>query len=277
MRLKIENETSALTDVCVCLGTAVPPFKGYFSEHREHENFPMLPWDQVRLVEQQEQFFKIMNREGVRLHSLPHSAENPWQLYTRDVGFVVGDTLFYSRERTLPDRTGEIEVVHRALPDLKMTEIKARIEGGDVLVDGDTVFVGLGTRSTPEGIAELAAHVDVEIVPIYLGPKVMHLDCRMNILPGRRLLTYPGDFKPDDLAMLKRRFTLIEVSETEAQAMGTNCLTINPELVVMHSGFERLIAEVEATGLRVERVDYSEPNALLGSFRCSTMPLVRAS
>ena len=238
----------------------------------------MLSWSCTKLLEQQERFYELMDRYGVRLHFVSHSDAHPWQMYTRDTGFVIGEKLYFSRIRELPEREGEIDLVRQCLPGLdeqNMVEIiQGQIEGGDVLVDQDMVYFGLGTRTTPDAVRELARHV--EVTPIYLGPNVMHLDTRMTILPGRRLLLYPDAFRPDDLDMLKSRFRLIATTKAEALAMGTNVFVINPETVVVHSGFERIAKAIEAEGLAVERVDYSEPNALLGSFRCATMPLARA-
>ncbi|MEL7000395.1 MAG: arginine deiminase family protein [Pseudomonadota bacterium] len=276
--LRIQDETSALTDLCVCRGTAVPACESFENAHEEFTKFPMLAWDRDKLLRQQEQFYALMDRYGVRLHFVPHSDAHPWQMYTRDTGFVIGDKLYYSNTRELPERTDEIDLVRQCLPDLPDQDVieisDGQIEGGDVLVDGGGAYVGLGTRTTPDAVEELGRHVDV--TPIHLGPNVMHLDTRMTILPGQRLLICPTPFQPADLDMLRRRFTMIEVTDAEAQAMGTNVFVINPETVVVHAGFDRIADAIRTEGLKVEPVDYSEPNALLGSFRCATMPLARA-
>jgi N-dimethylarginine dimethylaminohydrolase len=199
-------------------------------------------------------------------------------MYTRDIGFVIGSKLYFSALRELPDRVGEIDAVRECLADLDdqdVIEIKSgRIEGGDVLVDEDVVYVGLGTRTAPEAAAELAQYAEVRT--LYLGPNVMHLDTRMTILPERNLLICPSAFQHEDLDMLRRRFSVIEVTDAEALAMGTNVFVIDPETVVVHAEFGRISRAIEDRGLKVEPLNFSEPNALLGSFRCATMPLARA-
>ncbi len=276
--LSVLNEFSKLTDVCVCRGTAVPPCEGFEPEHPEFARFQMLPWDQTKLLEQQDRFHELLERYGVRLHLLRHSDDHPWQMYTRDIGFVIGSKLYFSALRELPDRVGEIDAVRECLADLDdqdVIEIKSgRIEGGDVLVDEDVVYVGLGTRTAPEAAAELAQYAEVRT--LYLGPNVMHLDTRMTILPERNLLICPSAFQPEDLDMLRRRFSVIEVTDAEALAMGTNVFVIDPETVVVHAEFGRISRAIEDRGLKVEPLNFSEPNALLGSFRCATMPLARA-
>ncbi|MEM9138663.1 MAG: arginine deiminase family protein [Pseudomonadota bacterium] len=273
LRLNIVDETAPLTDLCVCRGEAVPDHEGFHTDHPEFDTFQMLPWDRDTLVRQQDAFYAVMDRHGVRLHFVAPRPQHPWAMYTRDTGFVLGDTLYYAEARELPERVGEIDHVRAALPDVPMHALPGRIEGGDVMPDGDVVFVGLGTRTDAASAQALGAFANVR--PIHLGPTVMHLDTRMTILPGRIALICPAPFQADDLAFLADRFRFIEVTETEAQAMATNVFVVNPETVVVHAGFPRIIAEIEAHGLKVEPVDWSQPNALLGSFRCATMPLAR--
>ena len=281
LRLNITDETAPLTDLCVARGSAIPEyaaFDGYRDAPEESEKFVPQPWDRDRFLAQQEGFFEVLDRYDVHLHFVEHHDGHPWQAYTRDTAFVVGQRLFYAADRGLPERTGEIEQVVRSIPELEGQTVEltaGRIEGGDVMPDGDTVFVGLGTRTERATAEELAGHVDAEVIPLDLGPRVMHLDTRMTILPGRRALIHPEAFQPDDLARLRTRFTFIEVSAAEAADLATNVFVIDPETVVVHRGHERTAEAIEAEGLRVERVDYRDPIAILGSFRCTTMPLAR--
>lgn len=283
MMLNIHDETAPLTDLCVCRATAVPRFEDFEPDHPEFESFEMRPWDREKLLEQQECFYDLMDRLGVRLHFVAPSPAHPWQMYTRDTAFVIGDRLFHAKDRQLPERRGEIHLVRAALPDVADSEIveitQGRIEGGDVMPDGERVYIGTDTtRTSAAAVEELRALLapKVDVVPLVLGPTVMHLDTRMTILPNRHLLICPTPFSPEDRAMLAQRFTIIEATDAEAEAMGTNVFVPNPETVIVHAGFERIAREIEATGVKVERVDWSEPNALLGSFRCATMPLGRA-
>lgn len=273
LMLNIRDETAVLTDLCVCRGEAVPDCETYEPDHPEFDTFQMGRWDRDKLLRQQEAFYRVMERHGVRLHFVNPVPEHPWAMYTRDTGFVVGDTLYYAPTRELPEREGEITHVRKALPEMPMVELSGRIEGGDVMPDGDVVFVGIGTRTDLASAEALGAYANVR--PIHLGPTVMHLDTRMTILPGRRALICTAPFGDEDLAFLRDRFTFIEVSQAEAEAMATNVFVVNPETVVVHAGFPRIVEDIRATGLNVEPVDWSEPNALLGSFRCATMPLRR--
>ena len=273
----VNDEVSELTDVCVCLGTSVPAFETYEPDHPEFTKYVELPWNRDLFVRQQEGFFAVLERHGVTLHRVAPDPALLWQTYTRDAGFVVGDTLYYCARRGLPDRNGEIDHIRAALgaeagPFVEITD--GRIEGGDVLVHDGMAYVGVSARSRPAGIAELGRHV--EVVPLMLGTHVMHLDCKMTILPKGLALIYPPVFAPEDFDMLRKRFRLIALTEAECASMASNVFVINPETIVVDPSHARIIERLREEGLNVEEVDYSEPIALCGSFRCSTMPLHRS-
>lgn len=272
----VNDEYSELKDVCVCLGTSVPDHETYEPDHPEFTKYVELPWNRDLFVRQQEAFYAVLEKHGVTLHQVAPNPALLWQTYTRDAGFVVGDTLYYCARRGLPDRKGEIDHVRETLgpdtgPFVEITD--GRIEGGDVLVHDGMAYVGISARTTAAGAAELGRHV--EVAPLMLGTNVMHLDCKMTLLPKGLALIYPPAFQPDDLDRLRKLFRLIAVTEADCISMATNVFVINPETVVVDTSHTRVIARLHEEGLNVEAVDYSEPIALCGSFRCSTMPLRR--
>ena len=278
LKLNIVDETAALQDLCVCRGTSVPDYEGYVNPHPEFTKYPTKPWNKSLLLEQQDGFFSLLDKYGVRLHFPETDPALPWQMYTRDTGFVVGNKLFFCAQRGLPEREGEIAALRLGLTGLADTDFVAinsgRIEGGDVIVDKGMAYVGVSGRTTMDAVTELRQHV--EVLPLYLGENVMHLDTRMTILPREHLLIHSPTFTQDDLTLLRRHFKLIEVTDREAKTLGTNVFVINPETIVTDPGHARIADALRDAGFRVEPVAYSEPIALAGSFRCSTMPLTRA-
>ena len=86
---------------------------------------------------------------------------------------------------------------------------------------------------------------------------------------------HAATFSEPDLARLRDRFELIEITDAECQALATNVVVVDPETVVLDPRQQRIAAQLGRRGYRTVTVDYSEPIALSGSFRCATMPLVR--
>jgi len=276
MNLNVPNEYAQLIKVCVCHGDYIPEVDEYKSNHPEFNKFVHKAWDKSLFLEQQQMFFSVLQKYDVELCLATPKPDLPWLAYTRDFGFVIKDKLFYCSKRNLPERNGEIESVLEdfALSCEQVVKITAgTIEGGDVLVDDEITYVGLGSRSSTIAVDQLREYTVVK--PLELGENVMHLDTRMTILPKRKLLIYTPSFKNEDLNYLSDRFDFIEVTKDECNSLATNVFVINPETIIVNTAHKRIIDNLREIGFRVEVVDYSQPIAISGSFRCTTFPMVR--
>jgi len=274
MVLNITDEYSPLKKVIVCSGESVPESREGFND-TEFLKFHSLDdiWDKNRLLEQQKRFFDLLQEYGVELLLADVNLSLPWQIYTRDIGFVFKDKFFYSKQRTLASRVGEISTVVGYIAPQDAVMVEGKMEGGDVLVDGDYVYIGISNRTNYRAVNSLNRYF--EAVPLYLGDDVMHLDTRMTILPNRHLLIYEEAFNDTDLRLLRGLFNLISVSKEEALSLGTNVFAINPETIVVDASQRRIANELRRRGFNIETIDYSEIIANKGSFRCTTLPLVR--
>ncbi len=276
MNLNVPNEYSELVKVCVCRGVYIPEHSEFESDHPEHTKYVHQPWNKTLFLKQQQNFFDVLDAHQVELYFLTPEAKHIWLAYTRDFGFVIKDKLFYCAKRNLPVRIGEIESVledFALLPEQVVEITEGTIEGGDVLVDDEVTYVGLGSRSSRVAVNQLREFTEVK--PLELGENVMHLDTRMTILPKRKLLIYTPSFKDEDLKFLSDRYDFIEVTKEECDSLATNVFVINPETIVVDAAHERIAEKLRGMDFTVEVVDYSEPIAISGSFRCTTFPMVR--
>lgn len=254
MLFHIVDETSPLDKVIVAWGTS------------------------EAMRQQQEKFFSVLRSYGAEplfADSLPGDVHQP---YTRDIGFVYGDTFFYNLNRTLPERGGEFSAIQQHLQwQGKVIEIKeGRIEGGDVLVTPEKVYVGISARTDQAAIDELEDHFPPgKVEKLYLGSEVMHLDTRLAFLPRDFALLCPQTFRYHELHQLQQKFEPIEVTEKEAYDLATNVFVINPQTIVVHEQHQRIRTALRDRGFAVEPVDYSELMGLQGSFHCTTLPIAR--
>ena len=275
MKLGIHDEFSPLKSVVVCWGSEVPYYDGYSSDDPEFTKYHGSPWDKELFLRQQEVFFKVLEKYGVELIFPKTAPKLIWQAYTRDTGFVLGTRFYYSTTRNLGDRNGEDKVLLETLNlnDDQIVLVDAPIEGGDVLARPNEAFIGLGNRTYQQAIDIINQQYPVK--EFKLGEKVMHLDTRLTLLPKNIALSYTEDFEEIDIKYVTDTFDLISVSQIEAKRLGTNVFVINPETVVVPKEHARITDQLKRKGLNVEMVDYTEPIALGGSFRCSTLPLLR--
>lgn len=165
------------------------------------------------------------------------------------------------------------------LPDSAGTDgLGPFLEGGDVLVLGKHVFVGRsGLASDNAGHRWLAKYLRPQgytVQQVLLEPHVLHLDCAIGLV-REGLLVVCKDRLPQGIPVLLRDWDRVTVTEEEAEALGTNGLSISSDVHITDPAFARIGAELIRRGLTVEYVDFEISRSLGGSFRCSTQPLTR--
>ena len=152
------------------------------------------------------------------------------------------------------------------------------LEGGDVLVLGKHVFVGVSGRgSSMAGVAFLAnllAPQGFAVEAVRLKPNFLHLDCALGLV-REGLLVACADAMPDGLPKVLRDWERIDASEDEATRLGTNGLPVSPNVYVTDPVFRRIGDQIARRGITVEYVDFAISRAFGGAFRCSTQALWR--
>lgn len=223
-------------------------------------------------------FVEALKEEGVGTAFLEAAEQFPEQVFTRDIGFTIGNTVFVS-EMAADVRRGEETVLQDWLETqgLQFKHVPGpRIEGGDVLVDGDTVYIGISSRTSTEAAEELQHHLPgFRVVPLHLNEKYLHLDCVFNILSSDEALIFPEALEPGSVEMLRKRYTLIPVEADEQFKLGTNVLSIGGRRVFSQPQNKKVNAQLAGNGFRVIEIDFSEIIKSGGAFRCCTLPLVR--
>jgi len=214
---------------------------------------------------------------GVHLTFLEGSDELPQQMFTRDIGFVVGEKMFVS---TLAKevRKGETKALrvfleHEKIPYENIES--GTIEGGDVLIHAPYIFVGIGERTTEAVLPELKKKIgkDWKIIPIHLAPSVLHLDCVLSIL-DEDLIVWCPELIADQHQFLEKLFKYhIAVTKEEAFHLAANVLTVNPDHVLVGAKQYRLHEELRQYDIKVHPIDWSEIKKLGGLFRCASCPL----
>ncbi|MGG1962842.1 dimethylarginine dimethylaminohydrolase family protein [Bacillus pumilus] len=271
------SEYDDLQEVLLC-SPIYMEIKQIINETQKH--FARENISQMKAVAQHKQLIQTLKNHQVRPIMLPANDRYPEQVFTRDIGFTIGHTLFVSN-MAAPVRQGEEQLLKEWAQEdgFKTVSLSnGTIEGGDVLVDQTRVFVGMSKRTNPAAIHELKKELpDHDIIPIHLPPHILHLDCVMNILSHDEMLIYPEAFKKEDLHLLNMHYHLIEISEQEQFTLGPNVLSIGQKKVISLPINQETNAALTAHGYTVIEVDFSEIIKSGGSFRCCTLPIRRSS
>ena len=174
----------------------------------------------------------------------------------------------------------------------------AHIEGGDVIVWNDFLFIGTcfsedyrsyKTARTNEYAIEILKEyfpkkriIDLDLkkndrVP-YQG--ILHLDCTFNPIGKDKCIIYKDGFVDEsDYQLLIDIFgeeNTFHVTAEEMFAMNPNVFSISPEIVVSDKAFKRMNDFLRNEwNFTVEEINYREISKMGGLLRCSTMPLIR--
>ncbi len=275
MTIYCENEYDALQEVIL-----VPPtnmkIEEVINETQEHYLKDNINRDKA--LQQHHDFKLFLESEGTHVSELPTKEELNEQVYTRDIGFVIEDTLFISLMKE-EVRHPETAVLRDWLQQNNLqynATISSAIEGGDVLVDGKTIWIGNSHRTSRKAIQQLQQVLPNHYIrSVKLREDILHLDCVLTIIGEHTALVYPAGIDKAAYQYLKTWYTVIEVTEEEQFAMGPNVLAIGNNTIVSLPENRALNRKMEQAGFKVAEIAFSEIIKSGGSFRCCTLPLKR--
>ena len=302
LNLHVIDETAPLK--AVVLGTAQScgptpkPEEAYDPKSLEHILAGTYP-KEADMVQEMEAFAKVFEKHQVEVFR-PSVIENCNQIFSRDIAFVIEDTIFHAN--ILPDREQEFEAIQHVLDKINPNKIvrppeEVHIEGGDVMPWHDYIFVGTYTapdhpdyitaRTNKEAVAFLQDYFPNKIVkPFELRKSntiarenALHLDCCFQPVGKDKAIIHKNGFLVEQeyqwLVDFFGKENVFEISADEMYHMFSNVFSISPEVVVSEKGFTRLNDWLRSQGFTVEEIPYAEIAKQEGLLRCSTLPLIR--
>lgn len=303
MKLNIKNETGRLKSVVLGQPKSIGPVptleesydaKSYYSI--ENGIYPR----EEDIISEMTAFEKVLKKYDVEVFR-PNIIKDYNQVFARDVAFVIEDKMIISN--VIKDRADEQEAYRKIFEKVEWRKIinlpeTAHIEGGDVIVWDDFLFVGTcfsedyrnyKTARTNEYAIEILKEyfpkkriIDLDLkkndkVP-YQG--VLHLDCTFNPIGKDKCIIYKDGFVDEsDYQLIIDIFgeeNCFHITPEEMFEMNPNIFSISPEVVVSDETFTRMNDFLRNEwGFTVEEIPYREISKMGGLLRCSTMPLVR--
>ena len=235
-----------------------------------------------KMVDQHREFVRVLRENGVEVEMIEPREGLPYQHATRDVGTVIGDVIVLSstKEET---RRAEIEITENALLKSRLDLIKpdqGYVEGGDIMVDGDRLWVGVGGRTDQRGAEFLDKTFgrDFNVIPLYFGRRYTHLDTLMGVAGSDTAIIYEPAFEPESLQKIRQAFPrIISLTDREQTSAGANVLSLNPTKLISIAENVTVNAQLTQLGFEVVTVSFSEVIKSGGSVRCDTLPVERDS
>lgn len=233
------------------------------------------PPDALRAAQQHRELVKALERLAVRVVEVPVLEGAPYQVFMRDVLIAGLDVPVVGRMRE-PVRRPEIDQLMRTLEEVGIASDEAEggyLEGGDVVVNGRDVFVGLGDR-TERGASEWLGgrFAGYRIHPLEMQPGFLHLDMVFNVFSPTSCVYCPAGLTASAVADVRRRFeNCLEIDSADQRRMSTNFLPVGDAAIIAPaSATPAVLDAARAEGREVLTVDLSEIQKTGGSVRCST-------
>src|SRR5690554_784867 len=302
LELNVKNETSRLR--AVVLGTAesngaTPTAdEAYDPKSLEHILAGTYPKNED-MIPEMEAVAQVLKKYDVEVFR-PQIIEDYNQIFARDIAFVIDDV--FVKANILPDRERELEAIRYIIDQVDPNKVirppeEAHIEGGDVILWNDYIFIGtykgsdykdyITARTNMLGvdyIKQMFPHKKVkefDLVKSKIEPRdnALHLDCCFQPVGTDKGIIYKQGFREEaDYMYLVKLFgkeNLFHIEREEMYHMNSNVFSIAPDVVVSERNFTRLNNWLRNKGFIVEEIPYAEISKQEGLLRCSTLPLIR--
>src|SRR5262245_5556912 len=227
-----------------------------------------VPIDVDRARAQHREYERVLVEAGCRIERLPSGPEMPDAVFVEDIA-IVFDELAIVTNPGAESRRVEVPAIAQALEryrPLHLIAPPATMDGGDVMVVGRRVYVGLSTRTNAAAIAQmrqvLAPHGYTVCAVQVRG--CLHLKSAVTPVTDELLLVNPRWVEKD--AFNGHRFVEIDPSEP----MAANALRVG-DVVIVPDAFPRTAERLRRCRLDLRPVNASEVAKAEGAVTCCSV------
>ena len=231
-----------------------------------------VPVDAAAAAVQHAAYEQALADAGFAIIRLPDLPDHPDAVFVEDTALLLGDHAVILRPGAA-SRAGETQSTAAGLAnhfELHRLE-NGFVDGGDVLTIGETIYVGLSTRTDGAGITNLRRIVSgfgYRVIEAELG------DC-LHLKTGATFIGSDGSGIPvllfDPRSIDSAQFAGVEPMAIDiAERPAANGLRINDRLIVP-AGNPRTIERLRARGFDVVEIDVSELQKAESGVTCMSL------
>ncbi len=217
-------------------------------------------------------YVDALKKLGCDVLELPAEADLPDSVFVEDTAFILPETAVLTRPGA-DSRKPETEPIAQALsPHIKLLRLRdpATLDGGDVLVAGKHIFIGLSTRSNDHAINQLREMLrgyGYSVTGVQLHD-CLHLKSAITRVDDNTLLINKNWVDTESFA----EYELIEVDSSEPHA--ANCLPIGNS-IIFPASFPKTRIKLEERGYNIVSVEVDELAKAEGAVTCCSLILDR--
>ncbi len=231
-----------------------------------------VPIDMALAIQQHAAYCTALSATGAEVVVLPALDGYPDCTFVEDVLISLPEISILTRPGA-ESRRGEVMAIQSALPaDLPVAHIvtPGTVDGGDVLLIGKTLYVGLSTRTNHAGIAqlvELAQPFGYKIITVEV-PGALHLKTAVTALSSDLILINPAWIDAD--AFGDQRRVVVHPQERFAG----NSLSVG-DRIFMQAVHPETARRVAAAGFAIEMLEISEFAKAEAGLTCMSVVMKR--
>ena len=217
---------------------------------------------------QHQGYVEALKKLGCDVMELPAEPDLPDSVFVEDTAFILPECAVITRpgaDSRKPEVDSIIEALPPHLPLVRVTE-PATVDGGDVLVLGKHIYVGMSTRSNQDALGQLQIALDEHGYKV-TGVEMhdcLHLKTAITKVDDSTVLINPNWVDTHHF----KDFRWIEVDAEEPFA--ANCLPVSGR-IIYPTAFPKTRAKLEAHGCKIQPVTVDELAKAEGAVTCCSL------
>ena len=219
---------------------------------------------------QHDAYVHALRELGCQVVELPEESDLPDSVFVEDTAFILPEAAVITRPGA-DSRKPETESIIRALsphrPLVRVTE-PGTVDGGDVLVLGKNIYIGISTRSNDSAVRqlqELLAKYGYTVTAVEMHD-CLHLKTALTKVDDKTLLINPNWVDTSHF----KGFDWIEVDPSEPVA--ANCLPVG-DRIIFPTAFPKTRQKLEQKGYKIQAVNVAELAKAEGAVTCCSLVL----
>ena len=213
-------------------------------------------------------YIQALKELGCAVLELPAEPDLPDSVFVEDTAVVLPDVALITNPGADSRKPETESIAHALAPyrDLLFIESPGTVDGGDVLVIGKNIYVGLSTRSNNQAVEQmnqLLGKFGYQTHGVELHD-CLHLQTAVTCVDDNTLLINRNWVDVEHF----EGYELIDIDPSEPFA--ANCLPINCSIIYPTS-FPKTTAKLEARGYKIKTVVMDELAKAEGAVTCCSL------